>query len=673
MRGLHPDRRSDADKASQFGRRRRRLGSVQQGYVAAEAVIGDMLVLATPTPSHHDYRALLEVSSVNYALKTVGEQEGILAGYRAFLNGLTFPLQLLVQIRPLDLITYAEQIRATQQEHTVVGANGNSLSNQWFGSDSDETVRSSDSPQIHRVHRETDEQQVMWRRLAEDEAQYVLDLAAHKTLLERRFYLVLPADEQAALESSITTGSGVRLSGLMLPGAGFLPFPGRGRRQRAAQIHTEERAARVLDLRAQSVARELSRIGLETRRLAGAELATVYHQNIAPDVARRHPVSGEHLLGIGLPSLSRPPKGQEPVEVAPTIPPADADETSIVGEKDIGTPKGKQLKQARRTRRKSQKTSDLAYAPIAWGDLADLLAPASIELSRDDVRLDDTFCRTLAVVGYPRHVYPGWLERLIDLDEPLDVVLHLHPQSTAAMIRQLSHRLVQLHSSRLLNEERGRIGTADLGVAYEDVERTRERLQRGDERIFATSLYLHIRAPVAPREPARQHLEERVARIEQELANQQLIARSATFEQDLGLHSCLPEGRNRLMRTRLLDTSSLATAFPFLANSLSMPDGILFGTTANGSPVFIDIFSPLLENANQVLFANQGRESPIPARSRRYGAWYVAWMSMSLTLRQSMPHSLRQWVARQYDWQRVLSNISTRSTCRNRPGHHNRT
>jgi hypothetical protein len=384
MRGLHLRKSATVPQSKQG---RRNLGSVQQGYVAAEAVMGDVLVLATPNPTRHDYRALLEVSSVNYALKTAGEQEAILAGYRAFLNGLTFPVQLLVRVRLLDLISYSEQIRSMMNQdgrHRFVEASDPSDNGQ------------------------SDIQHAMWSRLAEDEAQYVLDLAAHKTLLDRRSYLVLPADEQAAFESSTSSGSGLHLSRSLLPGVGYLPFPGRKRRQRAAQTRSEQHAARILDLRSQSVSRELSRIGLETQRLAGTELVAVYHQTLAPEQASRYSIGEAHL------------------------------------NRD---------------------------------NLADLLAPAAIELSRDDVRLDDMFCRTLAVVSYPRHVYPGWLERLIDIDEPLDVVLHLHPQSTAAMIRQLSHRLIQLHSSRLLNEERGRIGTADLGVAYEDVERTRERLQ----------------------------------------------------------------------------------------------------------------------------------------------------------------------------------------------------
>ena len=586
----------------QFGRQRR-LGSVQQSYVSADAVIGDVLVLTAQastrtrharrdtSASAHEYRALLEVSSVNYALKTEGEQEAILAGYRAFLNSLTFPLQILVQVRPLDLAPYIAQLRAAQKEFAA----RNDASGGEGGEGGEEDTKSGDGAA----------KRATWVRLAEDEARYVLELATQKTLLERRFYLVIPADGQAALESSVASGSGLRISGSTLPFAAFLPLPGRGRRRRAAAARAFRSASKTLDLRTHAVSRELERLGLEARRLAGGELVAVYHRAIAPDAFARHPLSEDVLARVGLPPLALGPRRQSPA-VSNTNGADGAD--TVVGlnthQNDISecitTSPGRRLMPG------ISKNPGSEGLQGSWGELADLLAPSGINLTRDEVRLDGTCCRTLAVVGYPRHVYAGWLERLIDLDEPLDVVLHLHPQSTAAMIRQLSHRLVQLHSSRLLNEERSRIGHAELGVAYRDVEQMREKLQRGDERVFATSLYLHVRAPVAARGPARQPLEERVTRVEQELANQQLVARSATFEQDLGLLSCLPEGRDRLMRTRLLDTSSLTTAFPFLSNSLSMPDGILYGTAANGSPVFIDLFSPLLENANKVIFAKSG-------------------------------------------------------------------
>jgi hypothetical protein len=233
--------------------------------------------------------------------------------------------------------------------------------------------------------------------------------------------------------------------------------------------------------------------------------------------------------------------------------------------------------------------------------LSDLLAPASVELARDDLRLDDEYARVLAVVGYPRHVYPGWLDRLIDLDEPLDLVLHLDPRDSTAMVRRLSRRLVELHSSRLLDQRRGRLSDAEREVAYGDVERLRDRLQRGDERVFGVSLYVLVRAPT------RQALEERTERVETALDHLLLVARSATFEQDLAFASCLPQGRDLLRRARLLDTSSAATAFPFTSSSLSMADGVLCGVVPhNGSLVILDPFAPELENANKVVFAKSG-------------------------------------------------------------------
>lgn len=44
------------------------------------------------------FRAVLAVGGVPFALRSAAEQEAILAGYRAFLNGLEHPLQLLVRL-----------------------------------------------------------------------------------------------------------------------------------------------------------------------------------------------------------------------------------------------------------------------------------------------------------------------------------------------------------------------------------------------------------------------------------------------------------------------------------------------------------------------------------------------------------------------------------------------
>ncbi|MGE0135959.1 MAG: hypothetical protein AB7L91_18820 [Dehalococcoidia bacterium] len=128
---------------------------------------------------------------------------------------------------------------------------------------------------------------------------------------------------------------------------------------------------------------------------------------------------------------------------------------------------------------------------------ADIVAPAAIEESRAEVAIDGAMSRVFAITDYPRHVTPNWLGRLIDADEPLDVSLHLEPLESSAVVRSLTHRMVELQSSRMLEARGGRIASIEREVAYEDVERLRDALERGDERVFSTSLYfrLHGRTP----------------------------------------------------------------------------------------------------------------------------------------------------------------------------------
>ena len=54
--------------------------------------------------------AVLVVSSVNFGLIGAGEQEAVVASFAALLNGLTFPVQVLVRVLPVDLERYVTDL-----------------------------------------------------------------------------------------------------------------------------------------------------------------------------------------------------------------------------------------------------------------------------------------------------------------------------------------------------------------------------------------------------------------------------------------------------------------------------------------------------------------------------------------------------------------------------------
>src|SRR6266576_2277304 len=146
-----------------------------------------------------------------------------------------------------------------------------------------------------------------------------------------------------------------------------------------------------------------------------------------------------------------------------------------------------------------------------------------------------------------------------------------------------------------------RITDPERDIGLEDADRLRGALQRGDERVFSVSLYLLLRAPT------RRALDEATRRVETQLDGLLAHSRVALFEQERGFRSCLPEGRDRLLVPRNLDTSSLAISLPLASSSLVMERGVLYGVAAQSqSPIIIDPFDTSFLNYSLAVIAPAG-------------------------------------------------------------------
>ncbi len=60
-------------------------------------------------------RAILMVSSINFALKSKDEQKAVIYGFQQFLNSLDFPIQILAQSRRLDIETYLAMLKEKEE------------------------------------------------------------------------------------------------------------------------------------------------------------------------------------------------------------------------------------------------------------------------------------------------------------------------------------------------------------------------------------------------------------------------------------------------------------------------------------------------------------------------------------------------------------------------------
>lgn len=133
-----------------------------------KGVRGNMLLLP-----HDQYRLVIEVSPVNFELKSEEEQDALIDTYESFLDSLPCPLEIVVRIRELDMDKYL----ADTQE---------------------------------LLH---DEKEEVYRDQIKNYAKFVQGLVADNKILSRHFYVVLPyttsdfetAKEQLSLNADMVS------------------------------------------------------------------------------------------------------------------------------------------------------------------------------------------------------------------------------------------------------------------------------------------------------------------------------------------------------------------------------------------------------------------------------------------------------------------------------------
>ncbi len=231
--------------------------------------------------------------------------------------------------------------------------------------------------------------------------------------------------------------------------------------------------------------------------------------------------------------------------------------------------------------------------------ITDIIAPSAVEVDFKHIRVGDKFFRTLFVVDYPRMVSPNWLSMLIDYKETMNISMFIFPVESKDILSDLRRKIAEMEATLDIDAKQGLQPDPKVQAALEDAMVLREELARGLERFFQFGLYITLLADTV------QELDEKTKQLSSLLASNLLVVKPATLQMEEGFKTTLPYGSDKLFITRNMDTTSVASTFPFTSYEISHPNGILYGVnTLNNSLVIIDRFS--LENANSVVFGKSG-------------------------------------------------------------------
>ena len=229
----------------------------------------------------------------------------------------------------------------------------------------------------------------------------------------------------------------------------------------------------------------------------------------------------------------------------------------------------------------------------------DLIAPASLEITSDYLRLGETYIRTIFVINYPRYITVGWFAPIINLNSTFDVAMFFYPVSSSLILKQLKNKVGALEAQIVSDAEKGAARDPLRETALRDIEALRDALTQGIEKFFQFSLYVTIYAD------SKEELNQLSDKIENIFGSRLVFSKKVFYQGEQGFNSTLPLANDELYITFNMNSSPVASSFPFISSELTSDNGILYGINRhNNSLILFDRFS--LQNANTVVFATSG-------------------------------------------------------------------
>lgn len=231
--------------------------------------------------------------------------------------------------------------------------------------------------------------------------------------------------------------------------------------------------------------------------------------------------------------------------------------------------------------------------------IRDLIAPSAFKVDSSFIQLGDIFLRTIFVITYPRYIAVGWSSPILNLNITMDIAMFFYPIKAPVILKQLKKKVGALEAQMSSDAEKGAPRDPIRETALRDIEQLRDDLTQGIEHFFQFAFYVTLYAK------SKEELDKTSEDVENIFGSKLIYSKGVVFQAEQGFTSTLPLCIDEVMVAFNMNSSPIASSFPFISSELTSDDGILYGINRhNNSLILFDRFS--LQNANMVVFATSG-------------------------------------------------------------------
>ena len=256
----------------------------------------------------------------------------------------------------------------------------------------------------------------------------------------------------------------------------------------------------------------------------------------------------------------------------------------------------------------------------------DFIAPGSFEFSNGRMfRMGSRSCRVSYLQILATELDDRILADFLDMESELIVSIHIQPMDQARAIKTIKRKLTDLDRSKIEEQKKAvRAGydmdiiPSDLATYGEEAKKLLQDLQNRNERLFLVTVLILNAAGGVRRLNAQTFQASGIAQ------RHNCALTRLDFQQEEGLFSCVPLGRNQVEIQRGLTTSSTAIFVPFTTQELYQtgPEALYYGINAlSNNLIMVD--RKLLKNPNGLILGSPGSGKSFSAKREITNAFLV--------------------------------------------------
>lgn len=145
---------------------------------------------------------------------------------------------------------------------------------------------------------------------------------------------------------------------------------------------------------------------------------------------------------------------------------------------------------------KKRRAEQPKHFALSFGeqDPMDIISCAGMEEQPDYLVIDGQYVRSLYISGYPFVASSGWLDSLINFNHNVDISYHMTAVNATQALPKLRRKITELESTKRAMINAGKIVGTEITDPLESAIDLRDKIMRGQEKLFQVSIYVAIAA-----------------------------------------------------------------------------------------------------------------------------------------------------------------------------------